>query len=152
MVVVPPELFDKWKDVFLEDQKLSFLDKEMKNVLNNSKLDDINKWYLYREKLLKYLHSKKKNDSSNNKSKILVDQSTQSNIEKSNKKIHTKNVKVQTENKKKDVETQVQLPRGQQLYEEMFHEKPFEEMFQNTTRYSSIDEADLSILDDENNF
>lgn len=59
MIVIPPEIFEKWKHIISEDQKLSILDKKMRDILFNSKLNDINKWYQYRENLLKYSFSKK---------------------------------------------------------------------------------------------
>lgn len=58
MIVIPPEVFEKWKHIITEDQNLSTLDKHMKNILYNKNLNNVNKWHQYREKLLKYSFAK----------------------------------------------------------------------------------------------
>lgn len=61
MIIIPPEVFNKWKHIITEDQKLTDLDKKMKNIIYNNNLNDIDKWYQYRENLLKYSFAKKGN-------------------------------------------------------------------------------------------
>lgn len=59
MIVIHPELFKKFKHIITEDQNLTDLDKKMKTILHNKNLNDINKWYQYRESLLKFSFLKK---------------------------------------------------------------------------------------------
>lgn len=54
MIVIHPELFKKFKHIITEDQNLTELDKKMKSILHNKNLNDINKWYQYRESLFKF--------------------------------------------------------------------------------------------------
>lgn len=54
MIVIHPELFNKFKHIITEDQNLTQLDKKMKLILHNKNLNDINKWYQYRECLFKF--------------------------------------------------------------------------------------------------
>lgn len=46
MIVIPDHTFEKWKNIVLDDEKMSNLDKNMKSILNNTKLNDITKWQL----------------------------------------------------------------------------------------------------------
>lgn len=61
MIVIPPAIFEKFKHIVLEDDQLSSLDKNMKSILHNKKLSDLNKWHLYRQHLLNYSSIKRKN-------------------------------------------------------------------------------------------
>lgn len=61
MIVIQPEIFEKIKKILIEDSKLSELDKNMKSILRNNKLTDLNKWHLYRQNLLTYSSMKRKN-------------------------------------------------------------------------------------------
>jgi len=61
MIVIPPEIFEKFKHLVLEDEQLTDLDKMMKSILYNKKLNDLNKWHLYRQNLIKYSSMKRKN-------------------------------------------------------------------------------------------
>ncbi len=54
MIIVPPEVFDKWKHIILDDESQSDLDKQMKSIILNKTLNNIDKWHHYREVLLKY--------------------------------------------------------------------------------------------------
>jgi len=66
MIVIPPEIFEKFKHIVLEDAQLSSLDKNMKSILRNKKLSDLSKWHLYRQNLLNYSSIKRKNAHRNN--------------------------------------------------------------------------------------
>lgn len=66
MIVISPEIFEKFKDIVLEDSNLSHLDKNMRSILHNKKLSDLNKWHLYRQNLIKYASTKRKNAHQNN--------------------------------------------------------------------------------------
>lgn len=59
MIIIPPDVFDKWKHIITEDQKLSQLDKSMKSIINNKNMNEIDKWHQYRENLLKFSFAKK---------------------------------------------------------------------------------------------
>ena len=61
MIVIPPEIFEKFKHLVLGDEQLTDLDKMMKSILYNKKLNDLNKWHLYRQNLIKYSSVKRKN-------------------------------------------------------------------------------------------
>ncbi len=52
MIVIPSNVFEQWKTI--EDEKLTELDKSMKKILFNSKLDNITKWNQYKEILYKF--------------------------------------------------------------------------------------------------
>lgn len=82
MIVISPEIFDKWKKIITEDQILSELDKSMRNILFNNKLDDIKKWHHYHENLLKYSFAKKgKNNHQSKHSKFMKsDHETQTHL------------------------------------------------------------------------
>jgi len=54
MIVMPPEIFNKFKDLIENDKNLNILDQKMKNVLYNKKLKPLQKWHLYRQNLIKY--------------------------------------------------------------------------------------------------
>jgi hypothetical protein len=43
MIVLPPETFERWKHLIVDDARLSTLDKEMKRMLYDKKLDSLNK-------------------------------------------------------------------------------------------------------------
>lgn len=91
MIVIPPDVFDKWKHIITEDEKLTQLDKKMKNIIYNKNLNDIDKWHQYRENLLKYSFAKKGNEVLNHTmKKITSEKSMQTNrIPKLNKKQQT---------------------------------------------------------------
>lgn len=63
MIIVPPEVFEKWRHIITEDSQLSKLDKKLKNIIYNKQMNDIDKWHQYRENLMKYTftnHGRKK--------------------------------------------------------------------------------------------
>lgn len=112
MIIIPPDIFNKWKHIITEDQKLSELDKSMKKILYNTNINDINKWHQYRENLLKYTFSKKRDLKLNHLLKpITADKSQQtnvisnSNVEQQTKWIFKKDQNIQTENYTLDKET-----------------------------------------------
>lgn len=53
MIVLHPEQYNKLKDNLLDDNELSQIDKAMKTILLNKNLNDIQKWHLYRNQLVK---------------------------------------------------------------------------------------------------
>lgn len=61
MLLLPPETYQKLKNDINDEAIQSQLDKEMQQILKNRKLNDITKWYLYRQKLNKFavLHRNK---------------------------------------------------------------------------------------------
>lgn len=54
MLLLNPESYNKLKDEITNGQELSFLDKKMSKILKNRKINDVKKWYLYRQQLIKY--------------------------------------------------------------------------------------------------
>lgn len=59
MIVIPPDLFQYFKDTVYEDKELGSLDKEMRKILRNKKLNSTQKWYEYRQNLIKYGNKKR---------------------------------------------------------------------------------------------
>ena len=111
MIIIPPEIFDKWKHIITEDQNLSELDKKMKAILYDKNLNNINKWHQYRENLLKYSFSKKNNpkldislkpitsEKSMQTNRVLkMNKKNQTKDELQNRNLHLTNQWVQTEN------------------------------------------------------
>lgn len=81
MIVIPPDTFERWKNIVVEDKKLSDLDQEMKKILYNNKLNDIDKWHFYRQNLLRYLNAKQEQRQNiNNFSKTNVITEAQKNL------------------------------------------------------------------------
>lgn len=73
MIIIPPEVFEKWKHIITEDSQLSKLDKKLKNIIYNKQMNDIDKWHHYRENLMKYTftnHGRKKYMKAMNKKLI----------------------------------------------------------------------------------
>jgi len=70
MIVMSPEIFSKFSKLFQDDKNLDLLDQKMKKVLYDKKLKPLQKWYLYRQNLLKYginkRHAKKLPEKANN--------------------------------------------------------------------------------------
>lgn len=64
MIIIPPDVFEKWRHIIIDDKRISELDRKMKNIIYNKNLNDIDKWYHYRENLLKYTFNRK-NDKLN---------------------------------------------------------------------------------------
>lgn len=94
MIIVPPEVFDKWKHIIVEDEHLSELDKSMKSIINKRNMNDIDKWHHYRENLLKFSFNKgfnkNKNLTSSIPSTMTTTSSTKTDAKTSNKKSQTK--------------------------------------------------------------
>lgn len=121
MIVIPPELYTKLKDNFNNDAELSHLDKSMKEILKNKKLSDHEKWYVYRQNLVKFANKKRKHlqqkpqlqqnpytvNSVNNK-KILSTK-TKLNIPQ----VSTRNKKIQTELSTKEIGLQYYPPEDE---------------------------------------
>ena len=146
MIIIPPEIFDKWKHIITEDQNLSELDRKMKTILYDKNLNNINKWYQYRENLLKYSFSKKSNPKFDLSLKpITSEKSMQTNrVVKLNQMIQTEdelqyqnphliNQAVQTEN---------------DYNKNVFESNKNDEVF-GTHLYSESDESDEIDLDDK---
>lgn len=54
VIVMPVEVFNSLKSSILADNEASDFDKEMKKILHNKKLQDLEKYELYREKMIHY--------------------------------------------------------------------------------------------------
>lgn len=142
MIVIPPDTFERWKKIIIEDKKLSGLDQEMKKILYDSKLNTLSKWHHYRQNLFKYLHGKRKHNRRFTESFTNTPSSVDPEITTSGKetrRVKYKNTKMQTSPlEHKSVATQVsrksKLPRS-------FQDIPsLEEVFGNTNRFSSLEE------------
>lgn len=53
MIVIDPELFEKYKNLIIEEKQLSDTDRKLKNILLDNRLNDSDKWYLYRQVILR---------------------------------------------------------------------------------------------------
>lgn len=161
MIVIPSEIFEKIKHFVLDDSKLSELDKNMKSILRNNKLTDLNKWHLYRQNLLNYSAMKRK-IAHQNKFKWYPKQlqSSQPSIRHvegvgvQTKQIYTKNKEANTDPLEVfDKYTQANIPVMQKEYTDMddqFSSKPTEVAIENTEDEEvSDDDDDDSIVTDE---
>lgn len=61
MYVLPEETFNKWKVSVDYVKSFSPFDREMKRILYDKKLNDVTKWHLYRQNLMKYTNMKRQN-------------------------------------------------------------------------------------------
>lgn len=52
MLVIPPTLFEKWRELILEDKHLTDLDLKMKKIIKLKNVPTGKKWYLYRQQLM----------------------------------------------------------------------------------------------------
>lgn len=85
MYLLSPETFQKYKNNILNESALSDLDKRMLKILYNKKMNNIQKWYNYRQQLIRYTNLERNNvshmNSANNVDKsvqpTLVDKSVQ---------------------------------------------------------------------------
>lgn len=51
-----PELFNKWKQMLIDDEHLSETDRKLKNIILNKSMNETDKWYNYRQVLLQNPH------------------------------------------------------------------------------------------------
>ncbi len=100
MYVLPEETFNKWKSSVEHINTFSPFDCEMKRILYNKKLSDLNKWYLYRQNLLKYAEMKRRGDKKEEKN--ASDDNSQYITKKSNNDMSTS----MTSHEKKDATSQ----------------------------------------------
>lgn len=141
MIVIPPEIFDKWKHIIVEDKKLTELDKNMKNILYNKSLNDINKWHRYNENLLKYSFAKKDKCVFNSPVPVPVtsESSTQTH------RIYQKDKEVQQGKSgpmiDKNTQTDKNLARRQQHWASP--DKTLDEIFETSNRFQSIETDDV---------
>lgn len=131
MIVIPPDTFERWKNIVVEDKKLSELDREMRKILYDNKLNTISKWYHYRQNLLKYLNTNRKRHimhNFNTKKQI-------TNVDTQTKIVNYKNKMAQTlPINHHSVGTQVKLMK---TLEEI---PSLEEVFGNSNQFSSLEE------------
>lgn len=80
MVVLTPELFEKLKSLQnSKENHLMLLDKELSNILNDKKINENDKWYLYRQLLNQYCDKKRQiSDSKNEATQTIPSESKQS--------------------------------------------------------------------------
>lgn len=157
MIVIPSHTFEKWKRVVLHDQKLSSLDKNMKSILNNSKLNDISKWQLYRQNLMNFTNSMrlhKKNSINNAAPKRLMDVSTETQeTQKRNKLIETDNIVMKDEETDTgDLQNPFIPVKGKKL--KVSPAKTMDEIFRTSNSFANLDENDFekSASDNEQNY
>lgn len=66
MIVVPPTLFERWKELVTEDRQLTQLDRNMKKIMKMKHIPEDRKWYFYRHQLmLNAMRNRTKNNSLN---------------------------------------------------------------------------------------
>lgn len=158
MIVIPSHTFEKWKNIVIHDQKLSDLDKNMKSILNNTKLNDVTKWQLYRQNLMKFTNSMRllnRKPINNVAPKRLMDVSTETNkIYKRNKSIETDNIVMKDEETDADdLKNPFILVKGKQQ-QKASPNKTMEDIFPTTNKFNSLDENDFehNISDNEHNY
>lgn len=118
MIIIPPEIFEKIKKIVLDDSKLSELDKNMKSILRNNKLTDLNKWHLYRQNLLAYSSMKRKNAHKNKFNWYQPPIRHVQGVEVQTKRIFTKDKETNTDSSPQvfDKYTQADIPKVQEEY------------------------------------
>lgn len=141
MIVIPPDTFERWKNIMVQDKNLSDLDQKMKKILYNNKLNDVDKWHLYRQNLLKYLNAKqeqRQNISNLTKSPVIT--------EAQKKYLSDMNTQTESVNKKhKNVQT---LPTDQKSISSQT--PTIDEVFETSDVFSnSNNEADNPNDEDE---
>jgi hypothetical protein len=60
LIIFPKHLFNEWKTIVENEQRLSALDKKMKKIMNMRNISDDKKWILYKQQLTKALNIKNK--------------------------------------------------------------------------------------------
>lgn len=60
MLLLSPEVYENLKDVIEESNNQTLFDKAMSKILKNKNLPDMNKWYSYRNELIKFLNTKRR--------------------------------------------------------------------------------------------
>lgn len=60
MIVIPTDVFTKLKNLLDNDKNLDILDQNMKKVLYSKNLNSVQKWYMYRQNLMKYGDQKRR--------------------------------------------------------------------------------------------
>jgi hypothetical protein len=161
MIVIPSHTFEKWKNIVIHDQKLSDLDKNMKLILNNTKLNDFTKWQLYRQNLIKFTNSarmfnkstKSKLQSANN-NKRLMDVSTETRrIIKREKGVGTDIAVKDEETDTADIPDQF-IPVKGRKQAKVSPNKTMEDIFQTSNKFTSLDEDvfDNNISDNDKNY
>lgn len=141
MIVIPGHTFEKWKNIIIQDDKMSELDKNMKVILHNSKLDDMSKWHLYRQNLIHFSNSKRSFDK--NVSKRLPIRSVMKDVS-TEAKVFKRSKDVQTEKMGQDVETQFnEEPWEVMKVNKLSPIKPINEIFETSNKFASLDEEDF---------
>lgn len=139
MILIPGHTFEKWKNIFIHDDKMSDLDKNMRTILHNAKLDDMSKWHLYRQNLIRFSNSKRSFDksmlNSSQKRPVLKDVSTETKVFKRSKD-------VQTEKMGQDVATQFNGEPWEVVKKNKLSSsfKPINEVFETSNIFESLDE------------
>lgn len=137
MIVIPPEIFEKFKHIVTEDQKLTELDKKMKTILYDKNLNDINKWHQYRENLMKYSFAKKdKCDLSHLIKSPVMENSSQTN------KLHTRHKEIQSSIPMEDNFSQTDKSILRRKKEWTNEVPSINEVFETSNRYTSLTESD----------
>lgn len=144
MFIIPPEIFEKWKHMTMMDKRLSDLDRQMKSVLYNNKLPDMEKWHLYRQNLQKHIHSAKQIGKfvnlKNEHLKHLESVGVQT------KPIYKRHKNEQTEAvMNKDFSTQTRMEEDDIISNTSNNSEGLENIFETSNMYSSIGDSDMDL-------
>lgn len=142
MFIVPPEIFEKWKDFLVEDKRLSDLDKQMKNILYNNKITDLEKWQLYKQNLQKYINTKS-GISFNNK--INIDNNNREILHKQMENVGVQTNKIFKKEKKIQATPLISELGTQTAGDDIKSSEPLENIFETSNMYSSIDGSDVDL-------
>lgn len=151
MIIISQELFDELKPFINFTSSLNDLDREMYNILKDRKLNDVQKWYRYRQSLTAL------SEKSRKKQNLPIKEKTNSNEHDYNlmtvKPVH-KNVSVQTKFlSKKDNSTEM-TPKKDSEVNFMARTSPKERYLGSNEEYyyeSGQNESDVDMNPDENN-
>lgn len=141
VIVMPIDVYNKMKTLILKDDEMTNFDKDIKIILHDKKLNDIEKWELYREKLIHHGNSFRKSDYQTNK-KIDVIKHVESTPTQT-KMLFKKDKNFNTETTNSTACTQTELQSNQII-------KPLSSVFKTNNTYDSLEIDDEDVSYDDN--
>ena len=159
MIVVPPHTFEIWKNILIHDTRMTDLDKKVKSILNNKKLNDISKWQLYKQTLLQFRNSKEdKNGITTHKPPLINDRKRLINVSTETPRILKREKFIETDSlAMKDEETSTididdSFVHMKKRTSQIAPNKTIEEIFETSNKFASLDEDNFGNSDGEQNY
>lgn len=110
LIIFPKHLFEEWKTIVDNEQRLSTLDKKIKKIMNMKNISDDRKWFLYKHQLMnaskfKLQQQKQKQQTENEKINAL-NIKLQQQQQQENEKINRLNMKLQQQQENEKINAQ----------------------------------------------